>query len=181
MDKMTDIEQLKYPIGKFQKPANFDKSLLESYISVIKNFPEKLKNEVKNLNDQQLDTTYRTDGWTIRQVVNHCADSHINSFVRFKLSLTEDKPTIKPYFEEKWAELSDSKSFPIDSSLKILEGIHIRWTNLLENMADEDFEKSFIHPEHGKEFKLNTNLGIYAWHCEHHLAHITSLKKRMNW
>lgn len=176
-----ELEQLKYPIGRFKKPENFSQKFLENCISIIENFPEKLKKEVENLTDNQLDTTYRENGWTIRQVIHHCADSHINSILRFKLALTEEKPTIKPYFEDRFAELADSKNFPIDASLQMLEGTHKRWTTLLKDLSEEDLQKTFIPPEHNKEFTLQENIGIYAWHCEHHLAHITSLKKRMNW
>ena len=176
-----ELEQLKYPIGRFKNPENFTPEFLENCISVIENFPENLRREVINLSDNQLDTPYRENGWTVRQVVHHCADSHINSILRFKLALTEEKPTIKPYFEDRFAELADSKNFPIEASLQILEGTHKRWVAILKSLSDEDLQKTFIHPEHNKEFTLQTNIAIYAWHCNHHLAHITSLKKRMNW
>ncbi|MFZ9846607.1 MAG: YfiT family bacillithiol transferase, partial [Flavobacteriales bacterium] len=126
-------------------------------------------------------TPYREMGWTIRQVVHHCADSHMNSLTRFKLTLTEDKPVVKPYWEDRWAELVDSKSMPISPSVQMLEGIHARWTVLLNSLSEQDLVKSFIHPEHGKEFRVDENIGVYAWHCNHHLAHITELKKRKNW
>ncbi|MBC7390699.1 MAG: putative metal-dependent hydrolase, partial [Opitutaceae bacterium] len=137
--------------------------------------------EVIYLTDSQLDTSYRPEGWTIRQVVNHCADSHMNSLVRFKLALTEDKPIIKPYYEERWAELSDSKSMPVIPAIQMLHGIHSRWTILLKSLSDNDIKKTFIHPEHGKEFSIEENIGVYAWHCNHHLAHITTLKKSKGW
>lgn len=178
---MNELEQLKFPIGKFQKPENFTKEFLENCIATIENFPENLKKEVEYLSENQLDTTYRKNGWTIRQVVHHCADSHINSIIRFKLALTEEKPTIRPYFEDRFAELVDSKNFPIEASLLMLEGTHKRWTALLKSLSEEDLQKTFIHPEHNKAFTLQENIAIYSWHCNHHLAHITSLKKRMNW
>lgn len=176
-----ELEQLRFPIGKFNKPENFTREYLESCISVIENFPNKLNIEIKNLSEDQLDTPYRENGWTIRQVIHHCADSHITSITRFKLALTEENPSIKPYFEDKFAELADSKNFPIEASLQMLEGTHKRWTALLKSLTEQDLEKTFIHPEHNKEFTLKENIGIYAWHCQHHLAHITSLKKKMNW
>lgn len=176
-----NIEQLKFPIGKFKKPENITNEILTSWKNDIATFPLRLKKEVDNLSDNQLDTPYRPDGWTIRQVVHHCADSHINSFIRFKLAITENNPTIKPYYEERWAELTDSKYFPIEPSLKILEGIHYRWSELLDKLTNEDLEKTFTHPEHNKTFTLLENIGVYAWHCNHHLAHITTLKVRNNW
>ncbi|CAN1543975.1 metal-dependent hydrolase [Flavobacteriaceae bacterium] len=174
-------DQLKYPIGKFDKPTVIKKDILKKWISDISTFHKRLLSEVINLTDEQLDTPYRPDGWTIRQVIHHCADSHMNSLTRLKLTLTEDKPTIKPYFEERWAELADSKNLPIEPSLKMIEGIHERWTVLLNNLSESDYSKIFIHPEHGKEFRIDENIGIYAWHCNHHLAHITETKKSNNW
>ncbi|MGE0637907.1 MAG: YfiT family bacillithiol transferase [Bacteroidia bacterium] len=176
-----DLEQLKYPIGKFKMPAEFTNQSISAFISDIENFPSLLRKEVQALSDEQLDTPYRPEGWTIRQVVNHCADSHMNSLTRFKLALTEDNPTIKPYFEERWAELSDSKIMPIHAALNMLEGLHVRWVVLLKSMTSADFEKTFVHPESGRTFSLNQTLAIYSWHCKHHLAHITTLKKSKNW
>ena len=180
MNMMT-LEQLKYPIGKFEKPDIITKDILANWISEISTFPTRLVAAVDRLTAQQLDTQYRPGGWTIRQVVHHCADSHMNSFTRLKIALTEDRPIIKPYFEERWAELPDSKSMPVEPSLKMIEGIHERWRVLLKNLRDEDYAKFFIHPEHGKAFRVDENIGIYAWHCNHHLAHITETIKRNNW
>ena len=148
---------------------------------MIENFPEKIKSETENLSDEQLDTPYRPEGWTIRQVVHHCADSHMNAFIRLKLALSENTPTIKPYAEALWAELPDTKNLPLHSSFLILEGVHFRWTTALKNMSEKEFERSFIHPEKGKELTLHESTGMYAWHCNHHLAHITELKKRKGW
>lgn len=175
------IEEQKYPIGKFVRPEAFTSEVLSQYIRDIEVFPSRLRAEVENLTDEQLDTNYRTGGWTIRQVIHHCADSHMNSVIRFKLALTENTPTIKPYFEDRWADLVDSKSMPIEPALKILEGLHQRWVVVLKSLTKEDFEKKYIHPEHGKEVRLDATLGIYAWHCHHHLAHITTLKKLRHW
>ena len=176
-----DIDKLKFPIGKFDKPAIITRDILNKWISDISTFHNRLLIEVSSLTDEQLDTQYRPNGWTIRQVVHHCADSHMNSLTRLKLALTEDRPTIKPYFEERWAELADSKNMPIEPSLKMIEGIHERWTVLLNNLSEGDYSKIFIHPEHGKEFRVDENIGVYAWHCNHHLAHITETKKSNNW
>lgn len=133
------------------------------------------------LSDAQLDTPYRPEGWTIRQVVHHCADSHMNAIIRLKLALTEEKPVIKPYFEDRWAELVDGKSLPIEPSLKILEGVHKRWVLLLENLTASQFQRTFVHPELGTEFSLAVATANYAWHCEHHLAHITNVQTRNGW
>ena len=176
-----ELEKLKFPIGKFQKPEVLSKALLDTYINDLESFPSRLKEAVLKLNDSQLNSPYRPDGWTIRQVVHHCADSHMNSIIRFKLALTEDQPTIKPYYEERWAELSDSKSMPIEASLLLLDGLHKRWAILLRSLSENDLQKTFIHPEHGKVFRLDENIGVYAWHCNHHLAHITSLISSKNW
>jgi len=175
------LEQLRYPIGKFNAPESYSAESLLKYISVIENFPAALKPEVINLTDQQLNTPYRPDGWTIRQVVHHCADSHMNAIIRVKLALTEDTPTVRPYFEDRFAELADTKSLPVDSSLQILEGVHLRWNALLRAMKPEDFLRGFIHPEKNRELKLNEVTAMYAWHCQHHLAHITHLKQRSGW
>lgn len=175
------LEQLKYPIGKFERPKIITTDILAKWISDIAAFPAKLKNEVNHMTGEQLDTPYRPDGWTVRQVVHHCADSHINSFTRFKLALTEDNPTIKPYWEDRWAELLDGKTMPIAPSLMLLEGLHSRWVGLLNSLSEHDLGKKFINPEHGREIQLDETVGIYAWHCEHHLAHITALKRRKNW
>ncbi|MEO6305324.1 MAG: YfiT family bacillithiol transferase [Bacteroidia bacterium] len=175
------MEELKYPIGHYQKPEAFTKEILNEAISIIENFPKKLKQETEHLTDEQLDTPYRPDGWTIRQVVHHCADSHMNAMIRVKLALTEDTPTIKPYAEALWAELPDTKNLPIHFSLSILEGVHFRWATTLKNMKEKEFDRCFIHPEKGRELSLHESTGMYAWHCKHHLAHITSLKKRKDW
>lgn len=176
-----DLEKLKYPIGKFVAPSTVAPELLQQYINDIKVFPAKLKTEVANLTDSQLDTRYRPEGWTLRQVVHHCADSHMNSFIRFKLALTEEKPTIKPYEEALWAELPDTKIMAIHSSLEILNGVHKRWTFLLESFTERDLQKTYIHPEHNKESTLAQVIANYSWHCKHHLAHITGTKQKHGW
>lgn len=175
------LEQLKYPIGKFETPSIYTKEILEKAIQTIANFPDKLKKEVEKLTIDQLETPYRPDGWTIRQVVHHCADSHMNCFIRLKWTLTEDNPTIKFYYENLWAEGIDNKIMPIEPTLQFLEGLHYRLVFVMKNLTENELEKTFIHPEHNKQFQLKEVICMYAWHCNHHLAHITELKKRMNW
>lgn len=176
-----NIEDLKYPIGPYTKSQVITKEMISGFINDIATFPEKIKKEVSGLTDAQLDTEYRPNGWTIRQVVNHCADSHMNSLIRFKLALTEDNPTIKPYKEELWAELADSKSMPIGPALKMIKGIHERWVVVLNHLTEDDMKRTFVHPQSGQQIMLEENLAIYAWHCNHHLAHITHLKKSKGW
>lgn len=175
------LEALKYPIGKFIKPELYTENLLNGYITTIRDFPAKLRHEVFALDQTQLDTPYRPDGWTIRQVVHHCADSHMNAFIRFKLTLTEDNPTtIRPYVEHLWAKLPDGV-MPIEPSLKIVEGVHARMTVLWASLSEQDLNKKYVHPQYLKEFTLSEAMGLYDWHSRHHLAHITTLKKSKNW
>lgn len=175
------LEQLQFPIGRFQKPAVFSKALVAAFITDIAAFPAQIKIATKTLSEEQLDTPYRPGGWTIRQVVHHCSDSHMNSLIWFKLALTEDRPVIKPYNEALWAELADSKNMPVAPALHLLEGIHERWVALLHSLTKEQLVRSFVHPEHHNEISLEECIAIYAWHCHHHLAHITELKRRMVW
>lgn len=170
---------MKYPIGKFQFNGEITYNITKDWINEIESLPRLLRDAVKDLDNEQLDTPYRSGGWTVRQVIHHLADSHMNAYVRFKLALTEEKPVIKTYDETKWAELSDYK-LPIDISLSLLEALHHRWTNLLRSLSSADMEKTFIHPESG-EVSVDKNIGIYAWHGRHHLAHITSLCNRKGW
>ena len=156
----------------FEKPQVIESHHIQDWIQEIALFPARLLKLTENLNDEQLNWKYRPKGWTIQQVIHHCADSHMNSFTRFKLSLTEDLPTIKPFLEDKWAELPDTTETPIFESIKILEGLHSRWIKLLKSLNSNDLEKEFFHPEHGKRFSIAENIGIYAWHSNHHLAHI---------
>ena len=169
---MENNDNLKYPIGKFQKPTLIDKRNIENWISIIEDFPKKLNIEINNPEEKDFEKQYRPNGWTVRQIINHCADSHMNSLIRFKLALTEQRPVIKPYLEDLWAELSDTKIISVKSSLMILEGLHERWVYLLNSLSNEDLERQFEHPETGELISLKMNIGIYAWHCEHHLAHI---------
>lgn len=175
------MEALKYPIGKFEKPEFFTPEILQSYILRIEQLPVRLRSEVIHLSGEQLDTSYRPEGWNIRQVVHHLADSHMNAFIRFKLALTEEKPAIKPYMESRFAELEDTKMMQVTFSIEILHGLHARWVKLLRFMSDKEFKRSYIHPEYNKEYSLSEATGIYAWHGEHHLAHITKLKDARGW
>lgn len=179
--KTSDLELLKYPIGKFIAPEIYTDAYILEKINEIADFPGKIKSETILLINEQLDTQYRPEGWTIRQVIHHCAESHMNCYIRIKWALTENNPVIKYYHEDLWSELNDSLTMPIAPSITLLEGLHYRLAYLMKSLSKIDLEKSFIHPEHGKEFKLKEIIGMYAWHGNHHLAHITELKKRNNW
>lgn len=172
-------EDLRYPIGKFDRSAAPTPESRSRSIDIITELPQKLTEAVAGLHDDQLDTPYRPEGWTVRQAVHHVADSHINSFCRFKLALTEDVPTIRPYEEGEWAVLADSR-LPLEASMKIIEGVHERWAALLSTMSDADFARRLIHPASG-EWTLDEMLGMYAWHSRHHTAHITRLREREGW
>ncbi len=176
---MTEIDELRYPIGRFTPPASSMAGIRRAYIQGLRMLPERLCAAVNGLSDAQLDTPYREDGWTVRQVVHHVADSHVNSFVRLKLALTEDWPDIKAYDEKAWAELADSK-LPIDGSLTFITALHERWVALLESMTDEDFRRGYVHPKGGRQ-SLATALALYEWHGRHHTAHITGLRARKGW
>ncbi len=173
-------EDPRYPIGKFDQSITVTIKMRNDFIKTIEALPLQLRMEVENLSQKQLDTPYRDGGWTIRQVVHHLPDSHINCYVRFKLALTEDNPQINTYEEHLWAELQDSFKTPIDVSLSLLESLHKRWAILLRSLTDKQFEKTFQHPEWGN-ITLSKTLALYAWHSKHHLAHITELKKKMGW
>ncbi len=171
------LDELKYPIGKFNWPKEITADGIKDCINTIKNFPDLLKTEVDKLKSEELAYIYRPEGWSIQQVVHHCADSHSNAFTRFKLTITEDKPTIKPYLENLWAQLPDVTEAPIEWSLSILNGLHNRWVLLLKNMTNGQWKRVFIHPEHRREITLESAVYLYAWHCNHHLAHVIQAKK----
>jgi uncharacterized damage-inducible protein DinB len=173
---MTGLDELRYPIGHFDAAAAGRR---DEQIETVRRLPERLRVAVAGLNDTQLDTPYREGGWTVRQLVHHVADSHANAYIRFKLALTEDTPTIKAYDEAAWAKLPDSR-LPVDVSLAFTAAVHTRMVNLLETMTDADYEKAFRHPERGN-VTLANNLALYAWHSLHHTAHITRLRDRMAW
>jgi uncharacterized damage-inducible protein DinB len=176
---MAELDDLRYPIGKFQSPAASTSETRAANIETLRLLPERLRAAVNGLSDVQLDTPYREGGWTARQIVHHLADSHANSYIRFKLALTEESPTIKPYDEAAWARLPDSR-MPIEPSLDFVDGLHARFVGLLESMTEGDFQRSFNHPERGR-MTLGTNLALYDWHSRHHTAHITRLRERMGW
>ncbi|CAI2765553.1 YfiT family bacillithiol transferase [Flavobacterium collinsii] len=177
----TDLEKLKYPIGKFQAPKDYNAEYISTNIAIIESFPNKLKKETIDLTEEQLDTSYRPDGWTVRQVIHHCAESHMNCFIRLKWALTENNPVIKAYDEKLWSELPDNLTMPIEPTLQLLEGLHFRLAYIMKNLSGSDLDKSFIHPENNSEYLLKQIIGMYAWHSNHHLAHITTLKKNKNW
>lgn len=172
-------EDLRFPIGEFSSDFESTGALRQSFIQTIEELPNKLRKAIEGLTDGQLDTRYRPGGWTVRQVVHHIADSHLNSFCRFKLAMTEDCPTIRAFREDRWAELPDSQ-LPVDPSLKIIEGVHARWAAMLNSMDSEDFARTLDHPESG-EWNLDKFLGLYDWHSKHHTAHITKLRERNGW
>ncbi|MGC1105703.1 MAG: bacillithiol transferase BstA [Candidatus Acidiferrales bacterium] len=176
---MSDAE-LRYPVGKYQPVEKLTEENRKQLLAQIEEAPKKLRAAVAGLSREQLNTPYRDGGWTVQQVVHHLADSHMNSYVRFKLALTEDEPTIKPYNETSWAELSDSKTTPVESSLTLMDALHERWLNLLRGMSPADFSRKMKHPERGA-MSLDDTLGLYAWHGRHHVAHITGLRQRKGW
>ena len=170
----------RFPIGKFHYEGTPSADQREKFIAGIEQTPAAVRAAVQGLSPQQLDTPYRDGGWTVRQVVHHVPESHMNAYIRFKLALTEDEPTIKPYAEDRWAKLADVQPTPIEVSLALLENLHVRWVVLLQGLQEEDWKRTFIHPESGV-VSLEKNLALYAWHGKHHTAHITELRKRMHW
>lgn len=171
---------LRYPIGPCEYPEIVTAEARQEHVENLAAAPGRMREAVGGLTDPQLDTPYRPGGWTVRQLVHHFADSHINAYVRFRLALTEEEPTIKPYDQEKWAELPDAKSLPVEVSLQLIDALHRRWTELLRSLSDADFARRLRHPELGV-LRLDTYLASYAWHCRHHAAHITALRRRENW
>ena len=176
-----DLEHLRYPIGQFNCPETITKNHIDKWVNILENFPEDLTTLVSSLSQEQLDTPYRKGGWTVRQVVHHVADSHHHSYIRFKWALTEDQPVIKYYYEQLWAELDDAKTAPIHLSLNHLSAVHAKLVYLLKGLSETQLNKSFIHPEHNDEVMLKKNIGIYAWHSQHHYAHIKNLLDRKGW
>jgi DinB superfamily len=176
---MAPIDK-RYPIGKLESKNSYTPEEVAQFISRIANVPAKYDSAIKGLSDSQLDTPYREGGWTVRQVIHHVADSHTNAFIRIKWTLTEDKPMIKAYEEKLWAETPETK-LPPSLSLNFLHTLHAKWVELAKRLSAEDLTKKFIHPESKKEIRLDQLLGTYAWHGDHHLAHITELKRRMGW
>jgi uncharacterized damage-inducible protein DinB len=176
---MTELDDLRYPIGRLSAQAGGTAATRSAHIEALRLLPGQVRAAVSGLSDAQLNTPYREGGWTVRQTVHHLADSHANSFIRFKLALTEDWPTIKPYDEAAWARIADSET-PIEGSLMFIDALHERWVALLESMTEQDFQKGFVHPVNGRQ-NLERALAIYEWHGRHHTAHITGLRTRNDW
>lgn len=174
------MADLRYPVGKFQPITQITDAQRQAFIQQIAETPTKLRAAVQGLTDEQLGTPYRPEGWTVRQVVHHLPDSHMNAYVRFKLAITEQEPTVKPYEQQLWAELVDAKSAPIEFSLTLLDSLHHRWVLFLKSLKPSDFSKTYNHPESGVS-DLDRLLQLYAWHGRHHVAHITSLRERKGW
>jgi len=174
------METLKYPIGKYI-PQPFSDVQLKEWLLDIQALPQHIEYAVSNLDEAQLETPYREGGWTVKQLVHHVADSHMNAYIRFKLGLTEENPSIKPYDEKAWAEMIDTKNIPINISITLLYALHTRWNEILRNISGAEWDRTVFHPEHKKEMTLWFLLGMYAWHCRHHVAHITTLRDREGW
>ena len=173
-------ETLSYPLGRYKPPAAINGTQREIWIDEIAALPENLRQAVEGLADWLIDTPYRPGGWTVRQVVHHLPDSHMNSYVRFKLALTQPTPTINAYDESAWAEMKDAKTAPINLSITLLDSLHARWVMLLRSLEDDEYQCVFIHPERGP-VRLDWALGLYAWHSRHHVAHIENLRMREGW
>jgi hypothetical protein len=174
------MHDLRYPVGEFHFPKSVSAEDLTRFIDQIADTPARMRAAITGLGDAQLDTPYRPGGWTVRQLAHHVPDSHINSYVRFRLALTEDDPVIKPYEEARWAELADARTLPVEPSLALLENLHARWVPLLRSLSATDWKRSFRHPELGL-VSLEGNAALYAWHGRHHVAHITALRERLGW
>lgn len=170
----------RYPIGKYERRDELTRDERAAMIGAIADTPRRMRDAIGGLTPEQLETPYRDGGWTLRQVVHHVPDSHLNSYCRFKLALTEDEPTIRPYDEARWAELADSRETPIETSLQLLESLHDRWVRLLRSMSDDDFRRTLQHPDMGV-LTLDAMVALYAWHGRHHVAHVTSTRERNAW
>ncbi|OIQ97511.1 putative metal-dependent hydrolase YfiT [mine drainage metagenome] len=170
----------RYPIGKYE-PQPFSEKQKEEWLNDLKFLPEELERAINNLDAFQLSTPYREGGWQVKQLVHHIADSHMNAYIRFKLGLTEDSPTIKPYDEKEWAKLADNETVPVNVSITLLHALHQRWYATIKDLTQDEFERTVVHPEHGRKMTLWFLLGMYAWHGKHHVAHILELRKNKNW
>jgi uncharacterized damage-inducible protein DinB len=180
MTSTAEAPDLRYPIGKRVPPASYTAESRAAGLRTIADTPANLRRAVAGLTDAQLDTPYRPGGWTVRQLVHHVADSHMNAYIRTRLALTEENPPVKPYDEAKWAELADAKTMPVDGSLAIVDALHARWIHLLRSLPASAFERTMFHPEHGK-ITIDALIAIYAWHGPHHTAHVTELRRRSGW
>ena len=177
----STVTDLRYPVGKYTLVTVPTREEVSGWIEDLSAAPAAMRAAVKGLSPAQLETPYRPEGWTVRQVVHHLADSHMNAYVRFKLALTEDTPTIKPYDEAAWAGLADTATVPISVSLDLLDALHVRWVALVRSLTPDDLERDFRHPEKGRLMRLDSTLGMYAWHGKHHVAHVTGLREREGW
>lgn len=175
------MKELQYPIGEFEWNGDISAEQRRLWIKDLADAPAQLRAAVSGLSEAQLDTPYRPEGWTVRQVVHHLPDSHLNSYMRFKLAVSEDEPTIRPYDEQGWAMTKEAQNGPIEMSLQLLEALHTRWVAFLQTLSDEEYQRSFLHPENPGKQRLDYTLGSYSWHSRHHIAHITSLRKRKGW
>lgn len=176
-----DFEKLRYPIGRFELPAQYDPAHRRGWLQALAALPSWLDVVVQNLDAAQLEMPYRPGGWNTNQVIHHLADSHMNAFVRLKLMLTEDTPTVKPYEEARWAETPEIRSVPVNVSITFLHALHRRWTDLLERIPDEAWERSYFHPEHQREVPLWEMTAMYAWHGRHHMEQLRGLRRREGW
>lgn len=174
---MSQDHHLRYPIGRYDPPDPISPDHLQRWMDTIAAFPEKIQDVTGGLSSEQKNQTYRPGGWNIRQLVHHCADSHMNALIRFKLTLTEDNPTIRPYYEDRWAELADSQEADLHNVILLLKALHHKWVHLMRQISPEQWQRPLFHPEYNKQFSLAQIAGLYAWHCEHHLAHIHSALK----
>jgi uncharacterized damage-inducible protein DinB len=179
-ESAPDLETLRYPVGRFQPAGRIPAAERAAFLDSVASTPTRFRAAITGLSDAQLDTPYREGGWTVRQLIHHLPDSHLNAYVRFKLALTEDNPRIKTYEEAGWAELDDSRTTPVETSLALLDTLHARWDRLLRSMSDEDFQRTLDHPELGS-LPLDTMLRLYEWHGRHHVAHVARLRERMGW
>ncbi|MGI9090185.1 MAG: YfiT family bacillithiol transferase [Gemmatimonadaceae bacterium] len=175
------VADSRYPIGPFNYDRDSSPGARESHVRDLEELPAKLRDAVRGLNDEQLDTPYREGGWTVRQVVHHLPDSHMNAYMRVKLALTEDNPEIRPYDEARWAEMADVRDVPVETSLTLLDALHQRLVSTVRNMSDDQFNRTYYHTEHKRAFPLHEALAMYAWHSKHHTAHITALRERNGW
>ena len=171
----ADLDRLRFPVGRFAPPSDVTPADRERWIADLEALPAQLRAIVERMGNAQLDTPYRPGGWTVRQVVHHVPDSHMNAYVRVKLALTEDAPTIKPYDEARWAELPDTRDTPVAVSLALLDALHVRWVTLLRALEPADWSRTFVHPEHGRAMSIDTATALYAWHSRHHLGHVRSV------
>lgn len=163
---------LRYPVGRYRSPATITDTHLQSWIDTISAFPNELSALTEGLSQEQKNQVYRPGGWTVKQVVHHCVDSHMNALIRFKLALTEDQPTIRPYYEDRWAELPDDLEDDLSDSLQLLSVLHRRWVLLLQYLSQDDLQRTYFHPDDNATVTLANAVGMYAWHCRHHLAHV---------